>query len=137
MADYNKPLPVINDLNRPHWEGARNHEFLIQRCTHCGHLSFPPMPNCDNCLSTDLEWVRADGKGTVFSYIVYHQGWLPGYKDEIPYNVAIIELSEGVRLINNVVGIPNEKIEVGMPVQVTFEDINSDITIPKFKPVNA
>jgi uncharacterized OB-fold protein len=134
VADYTRPLPVINDLNRPHWEGARNHEFLIQRCEDCGHMWFPPMPNCSNCLSTESEWTRVSGRGTVFSYIVYHQGWLPGFKDEVPYNVAIIELDEGVRFINNVVGAPNETIEVGMPVEVTFEDVSPDVTIPRFKP---
>lgn len=137
MEDYARPLPAINDLNRPHWEGARNHEFLIQRCRDCGHLWFPPMPNCNNCLSTEIEWTRAGGRGTVFSFIVYHQGWLPGFKDETPYNVAIIELDEGVRLINNIIGIPYEQIEVGMPVEVTFQDINADVTIPRFKPVVA
>src|SRR6266851_5060342 len=108
MAEYNKPLPVVNELNRPHWDGARRHEFLIQRCTNCGHMAFPPMPNCDNCLATELEWVKSSGKGTIFSFIIYHQGWLPGYKDELPYNVAIVELQEGVRLINNIVGIDND-----------------------------
>ncbi len=137
MADYSKPLPVINDLNRPHWEGARNHEFLIQRCKECGHMWFPPMTNCSKCLSTTIEWVKTSGRGTVFSYIVYHQGWLHGYKDEVPYNVAIIELSEGVRLISNIAGIPNEMIEVGMPVQVTFEDVAPAVVIPRFRPASA
>ncbi len=95
---------------------------------------FPPMPECSKCLSTDLEWTRSSGKGTVFSFGVYHQGWLPGYKEAVPYNVAIIEMEEGVRLINNIVGIDNEKIEVGMAVEVTFEDISPEVTIPRFKP---
>jgi uncharacterized OB-fold protein len=100
-------------------------------------MAFPPMPNCDNCLATELEWVKSSGKGTIFSFIIYHQGWLPGYKDELPYNVAIVELQEGVRLINNIVGIDNDKIQVGMPVKVTFEDINDEITIPRFAPAEA
>ena len=136
MAEYQKPLPVVNDLNRSHWEGARNHEFLIQRCRSCGHLSFPPMPNCNNCLSTDQEWVKSEGKGTVFSFIVYHQGWLPGYRDDLPYNVAIIELNEGVRLVNNIVEVPIERLSVGMPVEVTFDDVAAGVTIPHFRPVD-
>jgi uncharacterized OB-fold protein len=51
--------------------------------------------------------------------------------------VAIVELQEGVRLINNIVGIDNDKIQVGMPVKVTFEDINDEITIPRFAPAEA
>ncbi len=133
MADYTKPLPVVNDLNKPHWEGAKRHEFLMQRCKECGHKWFPPFPTCTNCQSTNVEWYKSSGKGTVFSYIVYHQGWLPGYKDSVPYNVAIIEV-EGVRFINNVVGIDNKAIKVDMPVQVTFEDVTPEVTIPRFKP---
>ena len=65
---------------------------------------------------------------------MYHQGWLPGYKEDLPYNCAIIELEEGVRFINNLVDMDNKDIKVGMPVQVTFEDINPEVTIPHFKP---
>jgi uncharacterized protein len=137
VAEYARPLPIVNDLNRPHWEGAKNHEFLIQRCRDCGHLWFPPMPNCSKCLSTSVEWVRSPGKGTVFSYIVYHQGWLPGFKDEVPYSVAIVELDEGVRFVTNLTGVANDKIEVGMPVEVTFDNVAPEVTIPKFKPAAA
>ncbi len=133
-AEYEKPMPEINDLNRPHWEGANQHEFRVQRCRACEHMWFPPMTNCSRCLSTDLEWFATSGKGKVFSFIVYHQGWLPGYLKETPYNVAIIELDEGVRFINNVVGIPNEEIEVDMPVEATYEQVTGEVTIPRFRP---
>lgn len=136
MAEYTKPLPIVNDLNRPHWEGACNREFLIQRCADCGHVWFPPEANCSHCLSTNTEWIKSSGRGTVVSFVVYYQGWLPGYRDAVPYNVAIVELEEGVRFINNIVGVPNESIEIGMPVEVTFEDVTPDITIPRFKPAS-
>ncbi len=77
-AEYEKPMPEINDLNRPHWEGAKQHEFRVQRCRACGHMWFPPMTNCSRCLGTDLEWFATSGKGKVFSFIVYHQGRLHG-----------------------------------------------------------
>ena len=133
-AEYRKPMPEINDLNRPHWEGANQHEFRVQRCRGCGHMWFPPMTNCSRCLSTDLEWFVTGGKGKVFSFIVYHQGWLPGYLQETPYNVALIELDEGVRFISNVVGIPNDQIEVDMPVEATYEEVTPEVTIPRFRP---
>ncbi len=134
MPDYAKPLPIINDLNRPHWEGARRREFRVQRCTECGHLWFPPMPNCSACLSPGFEWIEVSGKGTVYSYIVYHQGWLPGYRDDLPYNVAIIELDEGIRLINNVVSASHNDLAIGMRVEAVYEDVTAEITIPRFKP---
>jgi len=137
VAAYTRPLPVVNELNRPHWDGAKNHEFLIQRCRDCGHRWFPPMPNCSNCLSTLIEWVRSPGTGSIFSYIVYHQGWLPGFKDEVPYAVAIVELDEGVRFVSNLAGVANGDIKVGMPVEVTFDDVTPEVTIPKFRPTGA
>ena len=134
MSEYAKPIPVITELNEPHWEGARRGEFLAQRCTACGQIWFPPSPNCSGCLSTDYEWAAMAGTGTVYSFIVYHQGWLPGYRDDLPYNVAIIELDEGVRLINNLVEVDNDAIEVGMPVEVVFEDVAPDVVVPRFRP---
>ena len=67
---------------------------------------------------------------------MYHQGWLPGYRDDLPYNVAIIELDEGVRLINNLVEVDNDAIEVGMPVEVVFEDVAPDVVVPRFRPAS-
>ena len=135
MTEYAKPIPVVTELNEPHWEGARRGEFLAQRCTACGHIWFPPSPNCSGCLSTDYEWAAMAGTGTVYSFIVYYQGWLPGYRDELPYNVAIVELDEGVRFINNIVEVDNDAIEIGMPVEVVFEDVAEDVVVPRFRPV--
>ena len=131
---YDKPMPQVTELNRPFWEGARRHELLVQRCRPCGHMWFPPLPNCTRCLSTDIEWVATSGRGTVFSVIVYHQGWLPGYKEDLPYDVAIVELEEGVRVISNIVEIEPERIEIGMRVVATFDDVDQETSIPRFKP---
>lgn len=134
MADYKRPLPVVNELNKPHWEGAKQHKFLIQRCKDCGNLWFPPIENCYRCLSTNYEWVEPSGKGKIYSFIVYHQAWNPGFQDSLPYNLAIIELAEGVRFVNNITGTPNDALRVDMPVQVTFDDVTPEVTIPRFTP---
>ena len=135
MSEYDKPLPEVNDLNRPHWEAAKQHKFVIQKCRDCGHMWFPPMTICSTCLSQDIEWFEPKGTGKIHSFIVYHQAWLPGWLKVTPYNVAIIELDEGPRFINNIVGCEESEILVDMPVEVTFEDVNADVSIPKFKPV--
>lgn len=134
-SEYEKPMPRVTDLDRPHWEAAAKHQLLIQSCNDCGHMWFPPAENCPNCLGTNLGWKEPKGTGKVHSFIIYHQGWLPGYLKSTPYNVAIIQLDEGPRFISNVVGIDNDHIEVDMPVQVTFEDVAPDVSIPRFKPV--
>ena len=76
------------------------------------------------------------GKGEVFSFNVMHQVYHPGFAAEVPYAVVIIKLAEGAKMISNVVGIPYDQIRIGMPVEVVFEAISDEITLPKFRPVD-
>jgi uncharacterized protein len=133
MTNYHKPLPVIEKWNAPYWQAAKRHEFVAQQCRACGYVHLPPGPVCTNCLSVDQDWILLSGKGTIYSFGVYHQLWHPGFKEEIPYNVALIELAEGPQIISQVVGCKNEALSCGAPVEVTFEDITSKITLPKFR----
>jgi len=137
MADYAKPLPVIEKWNAPYWEAARRHELVAQRCRRCGYVHLPPGPVCTHCLSDDQEWLPLSGKGTISSYGVYHQQWHPGFKDDIPYNVALIELAEGPFLISQVIGCENDALACGAAVEVAFDDVTPEITLPKFRLVRS
>ncbi len=83
-----------------------------------------------------MEWdlVTASGKGTVYSYVVVHRPVIPGY--EYPLVVAIVELEEGTRIVSNLVGIEPEKVEMGMPVQVSIEDVDDELKLPLFRPAS-
>jgi hypothetical protein len=133
MADYKKPLPVIEKWNAPYWQAAKRHEFVAQRCRACGYVHLPPGPVCTNCLSDDQEWVPLSGKGTINSYGVYHHQWHSGFADDMPYNVALIELAEGPQIISQVVGCANDALACGLAVEVTFEDVTPEVTLPKFR----
>ena len=135
MAEYAKPLPDITPVTRPFWEGARAHKLLIQRCRRCGHVRFPPAPVCPECLAPATDWVEARGRGEVVSWVVFHQVYFEGFRAEAPYNVTLVRLDEGPSLLTNVVGIPNERLKVGMPVEVVFEEATPEVTLPKFRPV--
>jgi uncharacterized OB-fold protein len=87
------------------------------------------------CLSSEAIWERASGRGTVYTFTVTHQNQAPGFRDELPYVFAIVELAEGVRIVTNVVGCPPDAVRIGMPVEVVFEDVTPEITLPKFRPV--
>ena len=76
----------------------------------------------------------ASGQGTVYSFVIVREP-LRGWKFEVPYVVAIIELAEGPHMLSNVVGIPGEKVKIGMPVSAFFERVNEEISLPKFKPM--
>jgi uncharacterized OB-fold protein len=129
-----KPLPRPSEDSAPFWEAAFKGELRMQRCGDCGHVRFPPSLLCARCLSERAEWVKLSGRGTVFSWIIVHQSQHPAFNPDVPYNVSIIELEEGPRLHTNIVGCPNDRIYIGMPVEVAFEKINDDTALVKFRP---
>ncbi len=140
MADqkaYRKPLPRIDEESRGYWEALARHELYVQRCRGCGTTRFYPRAVCPACLSSDTEWLRASGRGSVYTFTITRQNQAPGFRDELPYVLAVVELTEGVRLMTNVVGCPPEEVRIGMPVEVVFEDVAPEVTLPKFRPVRS
>ena len=131
---YRKPLPRIDEESRGWWEALARHELYFQRCRECGTKRFYPRALCPRCLSSATEWVRASGWGTVYSFTVTHQNQAPGFREELPYVLAIVELDEGVRMMTNVVGCAPDAVRVGMRVEVVFEDVTPEITLAKFRP---
>ena len=134
MFVIEKPLPAITEDGAPYWEYAKQHELRVQRCSSCGHLRFPPSNVCPKCLAEPNEWVRLSGRGKIYSFIVIHRPQHPAFQDDAPYNVAIVELEEGIRLHGNVVDCRNENLAVGLPVEVTFDHVKDDVVLPKFRP---
>jgi len=137
MAEYRKPLPIPNEDTKEYWEGAKRHELTIQRCKNCGTYRFPPKALCHNCLSMETEWEKVSGRGKLYTFTIFHQVYGPEWKEEVPYNVAVVELDEGPRMISNIVNCKNEDLRIGMELEVVFEDVTQDITLPKFKPVSS
>jgi hypothetical protein len=137
MADYNKPIPVPSTESQPYWDGLREHKLLMPRCDSCDCYWFPPSLHCPRCGSAKWTWTPTSGRGRIFSYVVYHRVYHPGFADEVPYAVAVIELDEGPRMISNVVGIPPDKLVCDMKVEVVYHPITPGITLPRFKPISA
>ncbi len=135
MAESQIPLPAPSHDDAPHWEGLRRHEFLIQKCNACGVLQHPPRPMCAACLSLDRGWQKASGRGTVYSYTIIPQATHPAWRDQVPYNVVIVELEEDIRVVSNLVEIANEEIAVGLPVEIVYDDVAEDVTLPRFRVV--
>ncbi len=131
---YEKLLPRIDEMSRPYWEGAKRHELLLQKCQECGHYRYPPGETCPSCLSDKLEWVKVSGRGSVYTWTVFHQAYHPAYKDDIPYAVVVVELEEGPRMITNLMNCRIEDIKMGMPVEVVFDDVTEEVSLPKFRP---
>jgi uncharacterized OB-fold protein len=111
---------------------------MMQRCQDCKSWVFCPRPVCVECNSDKLEWVQLSGRGKVFSFTVIREvvgRALRGFAPDIPYVTAWIDLDEGPRFCSNIIGCPIDAVQIGMDVQVVFEDTGNGITLPKFKPV--
>ena len=130
---YSKPIPIPSEESRPFWEATKRGELLLQHCRDCGAYRFPPNLLCTECSSTSFGWKCVSGRGKVYSYVIFHRAYHPAFAADLPYAVACIELEEGPRLLSNIVGIGPERLRCDMPVEVVFEEITSDISLPKFR----
>ncbi len=134
QAQSRKPLPAISLLNKPYWEGLSKRELRLQKCDGCGKVWYPPSPLCPWCWSRSFTWTLTSGRGRVTSWVVFHHSYFSSFEAEVPYNVAEVELEEGPRLLTNLVGVRNDAIHAGMPVEIVFEAVTDEITLAKFKP---
>jgi uncharacterized OB-fold protein len=135
MARSDKPVPSTTAESQPFWTGCRMHQLLIQRCTDCGTVQFYPRGLCASCWGDRLEWERSSGTGSIYAFTVVYRSAAPGFKDELPYVLAWIELDEAVQVLANVVGGEPESVRIGMRVEVEFENRTPDITVPRFRPI--
>ena len=135
------PLPDLENLpdyERGFWEGTRSHELRIQRCSDCKKYRHPPSPMCPHCHSMNYEWPGTNGQGQVYSLVVVHHPVhrAIGEKEQVPYNICLIELEEqeGLRIVSNVLDVPQDEISIGMPVEVTFIPTVDDpnVVLPMF-----
>ncbi|WP_430402429.1 Zn-ribbon domain-containing OB-fold protein [Hyphomonas sp.] len=133
-----KPLPRINETTRAFWEGCRQHELRIQKCSKCDTFRFPPQHMCRACSSDQSEWTTVSGTGAIYSYIIptnQSPGELPARGFEYPFAVVLVELdgTGGVRIASNVIDCELSDIAIGLRVEPHFEDINDEISLPKFR----
>ena len=130
-ATPRRPRPVVNRDNAGFWEGVAEHRLLVQRCGDCASLRLPWLPGCAECGSPEWDTVEASGAGTVYSYVVMHHPPFPAF--DPPYAVGLIELAEGVRMVSNVVGVPYDKVRIGMPVRLEFLRVDDELELPVFR----
>ena len=133
---YSKPLPHIDEETRPWWEAAQRHELYIQQCRECGDRRFHPRTLCTNCLSSGTEWIKCGGRGRIYTFTVTNQNQGAGFRDNLPYVLAWVELDEGVKLLTNIVDCPPAQVKIDMPVEVVFDDVTPDVTLVKFRPAH-
>ena len=126
--------PDITPLHAPFWDALRRHELLVQECTACGRLRFVPSELCPVCYSPGATWRRVSGRGRVYTYTVVHRAPTAAYQAEAPYALAYVELDEGPRMPARLVDVDPAAVEVGMAVEVVFDDVAPDLTLYRFRP---
>ena len=130
-----RPIPIPDAISAPFFDGAREGKLMLQHCTACGMWSCPVRERCPHCFAARLEWRAASGRGTLYTFAIMHQVMNPGFASHVPYNVSQIDLDEGVRMVANVVGTPNEQLRIGMKLEAVFEDAGENVSIPRFRAV--
>jgi uncharacterized OB-fold protein len=135
MSEYAKPLPYGDAETKPYWEWTRKHELRMQRCADCGEIRFPPGPMCPSCNSMRDEWVPMRGTGTIYSWIIVHPPVLPAFAGDAPYSVVLVQLDDhpDLRLVGQVTDIANDQLAAGLPVEVVFDDVTPEVTLPKWR----
>jgi uncharacterized OB-fold protein len=130
------PPPLADAITLPWWQAAAEHRLVVQRCTFCGHTRLPPAPLCPECRSEDSDWKEVPGRGEVYTYTVVHRPIAAG--QELPFVIAVIALEDagGVRIISNLVDVNLDEVEIGLPVQLAWEDMSADLAIPRFRPAS-
>ena len=112
-------LIVVDSVSEPYWSGLKQGRLLFQSCG-CGHRWLPAARHCPKCLGEDWKWVQASGEAHVESWVVYHVAYHSEFKDKLPYNVAIVQLVEGPRMITNIEG-DLSRLAVKAPVSLKID----------------
>jgi len=133
VSNGDRVMPTPTPETKHYWDGAKDGKLILQKCNDCSDNYFPPRPFCPKCGSRSVQEFQASGKGSLYSYVINH---LPSPGFTPPFAIAVVELEEGPRLMSNIVECEQtpEALELDMPLEVTFEKLNDDITLPQFKP---
>jgi uncharacterized OB-fold protein len=134
-----RPLPSpITPEAQPYWDGMKDHKLMLPKCDDCGKPFFYPRIACPLCHSRRISWIQASGKGKLYSFEIAYRSLSPAFKVKAPYILAMVELEEGPRLMSNLINIePDPRvITCDMPVEVVFEKLTDEMTIPLFQPAS-
>ena len=140
MTQQQSPPPIPAPSPQPesdfYFEKCRQGELWLRHCKACDTAYFYPRDLCPGCFSRDTDWIQSSGKGIIHTFAIVHRGPTPPFRDRAPYVPVIVELEEGPRIPSNLVECEPDpaNIKVGMAVEVVFQALSDEITIPYFRP---
>jgi uncharacterized protein len=124
-------LPVITEFEKPFWDSLQNKRLMVQKCSRCGHIQFPPSPVCCDCLSEDVKWVECSGKATLWSKVAFHKAYLAPYGD-VPYQVVLGKLEEGPIVTGRMSA--DAAVAFDAPLRVSFVETADGTVLVEFVP---
>jgi uncharacterized OB-fold protein len=127
-------LPEIDDFTRPFWDAAAEGWLLIRRCRACGKAHHYPREFCPHCWSEDVDWERASGRATLYTWSVVHRNDLSPFAARVPYAAAVVDLAEGPRMMTEIVECAESDLRIGMELAVAFRRESEGFGIPVFRP---
>ncbi|MCK9928984.1 OB-fold domain-containing protein [Frankia sp. Mgl5] len=131
-----RPVPEPDERSAPYWAAAARHVLTVARCARCSTYVVPPDHTCPHCGSTDpgFAFEPVSGNGTVRSWTVVRQSFLPGFRGEVPFLLVDVELAEQpeLRVIGRLLDGPDAALRIGAPVAVAFEDVADGVSVPAF-----
>ena len=134
MSALGRPVPVPDAQSEPFWNAAATHVLMLARCSRCREFSHPPDVICHRCGATDPDFVftPVNGAGTIRSWTVMRQSFLPGFDRDVPFVLVDVELSaqSDLRLIGRLLGGADAALRLGVPVELAFEDIGAGVSVP-------
>ncbi len=131
-----RPLPRPDDASQRYWAACRAGELRMQCCAACGRFRFPPRPMCPSCQSFECEWPAMSGRGQLCSWVVCHPPLLPAFQSRAPLAIVLVELEDdpSLRVVGNLFECPLSEIEIGMPLEVFFEHVTPEVSLPQWRP---
>lgn len=133
MTAYTKPLPQIDDSNRPYWQGLKERRVTFLTCTSCDRTRVYTFRKCAHCGSEQSTWKELSGTGEIWSLGRFHQVYFEGFRDEVPYTVVIVQLDDGPRVYSNIVESDPATVRIGARVEPVFDPATDDVTLLKFR----
>ena len=124
-----RPAPVPNELTKPFWEACNERRLVLQNCTYCERLQYPPTPQVRCTCGSDgtFEWREVEGKGHIDVYMVIRDSRIRGFQSAQPINFAVITLDEdpGINFLSNLPGTSPGEVPVGAQVELIFEETST------------
>ncbi|MDA4106813.1 Zn-ribbon domain-containing OB-fold protein [Mycolicibacterium holsaticum] len=130
-----RPAPAPDDISGFYWNAAAEQRLVLQRCSSCHTLQYPPEVCCQRCQERNFELTEMSGQGVIYSYAVVDRPLHSGFLNALPYVVVLVELDEqpGLRILTNLIDVPEgTAVSCGMRVEVVYEERGS-ITLPQFR----